>query len=92
MSVERSLLSEPFEAEITSIRFHSAMHSLVNFEVVLHRKPLSALLTLKRPLSGMRPDVVLQTVYIQWVYTSYYSPSDILTVHRERVERVVVAH
>lgn len=66
MSVERPLLSEPFEADIASIRPHSAMHSLVNFEVVLHRKALSALHTLKRPLSGMRPDVVLQTVYIQW--------------------------
>ena len=65
MGVERSFLCEALETDIAAIGFLSGMHSHVHSQIVLHCKSLRTPCALKWPLSGMRPDVVLEAVYYQ---------------------------
>lgn len=62
--VERPLLREPLKADGALIGPLPAVHPQVDFQIVLHRELLPAVLALERTLSGMGPQVVVQAVLL----------------------------
>jgi len=87
MAVETTFGGEPFATHRAEIRLLSGMDPAVHFHIVLDPECFVTNITLKRSLSGMRSDVVVEAVLLTKRLTADISVRALERLHiRMRLE------
>ena len=96
MTVEATFRGEPFAAHRAEIWFLSSMDPAVHFHIVLDPECFVTDITLKRPLPGMCPDVIVETVLLTKRFTANISVRTwewlLLWVHLEMLPQITMSH